>query len=180
MKNIQSLFSVTELSLPGVLLITPSLFKDGRGFFVETYNEQAFAHCGITARFVQDNLSYSTHKVLRGLHRQLEPHAQDKLVRCARGEIFDVAADVDSVSSTYGKHISVTLSAENGNMLFIPGRYAHGFCVLSIEALVEYKVTDVYTPEAATGVRFDDPVLGISWPITDPILSEQDRNWPSL
>lgn len=173
-------FSITKLVLPGVLLITPSIFNDKRGFFVETYNKEVFAQLGVVTEFVQDNLSYSVQNVLRGMHRQLAPNAQDKLVRCTRGEIFDVAADVDRASKTFGQHVSVTLTAENGNMLFVPGQYVHGFCVIGSEAIVEYKVSSVYAPESATGVRYNDPTLAISWPVACPILSAQDVALPLI
>jgi dTDP-4-dehydrorhamnose 3,5-epimerase len=173
-------YGVVELALPGVLSIAPRLFRDERGFFVETYNERAFVESGITTKFVQDNLSYSKKGVLRGLHYQSPPHAQVKLVRCAYGEILDVVADIDPRSPTFGQHIKVPLSAKSAHILYVPGEYAHGFCVLSDEALVEYKVSDFYAPEHAGGVRYDDPILSVQWPILDPILSEQDKKWPML
>ena len=173
-------FSVQELALPGVLLITPKIFRDERGFFVETYNEKAFAELGINTRFVQDNLSYSHKGVLRGLHSQTQPHAQAKLVRCASGEVFDVVADCNPSSPTYGRHVQATLKASEATMLYVPAQYYHGFCVLSEQAIVEYKVDDFYAPDCAVGVRFDDPHLAVLWPIKSPILSEQDTNWPTL
>ncbi len=173
-------FTAQELALPGVLLITPKGFRDERGFFVETYSEKAFEELGITTPFVQDNLSYSNKGALRGLHAQKPPHAQAKLVRCASGEVFDVAADCDPSSSTYGRHASVTLKANEGTMLYVPAQYYHGFCVLSEQAIVEYKASDFYAPDCAVGVRWNDPLLTIPWPVQKPILSEQDKNWPTL
>lgn len=175
-----SSFHIQELGLPGVLLLAPKRWDDARGFFMETFHQEAIAAAGITHPFPQDNLSFSKKNVLRGLHFQKKPHAQAKLVRCASGEIFDVAADHDPESATYGKHIAVTLSGEKQNMLYIPAQYAHGFCVLSDEAIVEYKVSEYYHPESASGVRYDDPTFAIPWPIHDLILSEQDMHWPLL
>ena len=168
-------FEVTELDLPGVLLIQPKVFKDDRGFFAETFRQEALAAAGITAPFVQDNLSFSRKNVLRGLHSQKKPHAQAKLVRCASGEIFDVVVDHNVDSPTFGESVSVTLSGAKQTMLYIPAQYAHGFCVLSDEAIVEYKVDDYYHPECAVGVRYDDPAFSIAWPVQHPILSEQDK-----
>lgn len=174
-----SRFDIKELALPGVLLIQPKRWDDGRGFFTETFHQEALATSGITHLFVQDNLSFSKKGVLRGLHFQKKPHAQAKLVRCASGEIVDVVADHNPDSATFGKHIAVTLSGDTQNMLYVPAEYAHGFCVLSNEAIVEYKVSDYYHPECVAGIAYNSPVLNIPWPITDPILSEQDRQWPA-
>lgn len=170
-----SSFEIHELDLPGVLLIQPKRWDDARGFFVETFQQEAFAAAGITHPFVQDNLSFSRKNVLRGLHFQKKPHGQAKLVRCVSGEIFDVAADPNPDSATFGKHVAVTLSSEKQNMLYVPAHYVHGFCVLSDEAIVEYKVSDYYHPECAFGVRYDDPVFGIEWPVQSPVLSPQDE-----
>ena len=173
-------FEIQKLDLPGVFLIQPKRYDDARGFFVETFQQEAFAAAGITHAFVQDNLSFSKKNVLRGLHFQKKPHAQAKLVRCASGEIYDVAADHNPDSATFGKHVAVTLSGEKQTMLYVPAEYVHGFCVLSDEAIVEYKVSDYYHPECASGVRYDDPVFNIAWPVSDPVLSEQDKQWPVL
>lgn len=175
-----SSFDIKELTLPGVLLIQPKRWDDERGFFVETFHQEALVAAGITHLFVQDNLSFSKKGVLRGLHFQKKPHAQAKLVRCASGEIFDVAADHNLDSATFGKYVSVTLSGEKQNMLYVPARYAHGLCVLSEEAVVEYKVSNYYHPESASGVRYDSPAFDIAWPVIDPILSEQDIKLPTL
>lgn len=176
----QSSFQVQELELPGVLLIQAKRWDDARGFFVETFHQEAMVIAGITHPFVQDNLSFSKQNVVRGLHFQKAPYAQAKLVRCAAGEIYDVVADHDRTSPTFGKHIGVMLSGQQQNMLYVPPQYAHGFCVLSDEAVVEYKVSDYYHPESASGVRYDDPTFAIQWPVHDPILSEQDSHWPLL
>ena len=155
------------------------MFADDRGFFLETYTEREFAAAGIAARFVQDNQSRSKRRVLRGLHYQLD-HPQGKLVRVTRGKIFDVAADIRAGSPTFGKWVGVVLDDEKKQALWIPAGFAHGFCVLSDEADVVYKATDFYTPSSEKGIRWDDPMLGIQWPIKDPILSEKDRNYPLL
>lgn len=175
-----SSFQIKELELPGVFLIQPKRFEDSRGFFMETFHQEVFTSAGINVVFVQDNISYSKKNVLRGLHFQKSPHAQAKLVRCVTGEIYDVVADHNPDSVTFGKHIGVTISGDTQTMLYIPARYAHGFCVLSDEALVEYKVDNYYHAESAHGVRYDDPVFGITWPVHEPILSEQDKKWPLL
>ncbi len=171
---------ITELSLPGVLVIELAHIEDARGLFVETYNESGFKERGITTKFVQDNFSLSTRNVLRGMHFQRPPHAQAKLIRCALGEVFDVIADHNPESPNYGKHVSVLLTGQEGKILYIPEQYAHGFCVLSEQAIVEYKVSDFYHPECAGGVRYDDPLFRIPWPIKEPILSEKDRALPFL
>lgn len=170
---------VEKCELPEVLLITPQVFGDDRGFFLETYSERDFATAGITGRFVQDNHSRSQRGVLRGLHYQLQ-HPQGKLVRVARGKIFDVAADIRAGSPTFGKWVGVVLDDEKNQELWIPAGFAHGFCVLSDSADVAYKATDFYTPSAERGIRWDDPLLRISWPIEQPVLSEKDLRYPLL
>jgi dTDP-4-dehydrorhamnose 3,5-epimerase len=165
--------------VPDVVLITPRVFTDDRGFFLETYSQRDFASAGITARFVQDNQSRSSRGVLRGLHYQVE-HPQGKLVRVARGKIFDVAADIRRGSPTFGKWVGQILDDEKKQALWIPEGFAHGFCVLSDEADVAYKVTDFYDPSAEHGIRWDDPSLGIEWPLTNPILSGKDLEYPPL
>jgi dTDP-4-dehydrorhamnose 3,5-epimerase len=176
----KSLFEIEELDLPGVLLIQPKKWDDERGFFMETFHQEFLVEAGVTHSFVQDNLSFSKKSVLRGLHFQKAPHAQAKLVRCVSGEVFDVAVDHNPASETFGKSVAVTLSGEKQNMLYIPAKYAHGFCVLSNEAIVEYKVSDYYRPELAGGIRYDDPRFNVAWPVQNPILSEQDKKWPIL
>lgn len=173
-------FSVKELDLPGVLSVTPTIYKDERGVSSTTYSTSELAELGISATFVEGYTSRSHKGVVRGLHYQRAPYAQDKLVRCSMGEIYAVVADYDPVSSTYKRHVAVTLSAQDGIMLFVPGMYAFGFCVTDEEALVEYKIGGPFNPEAAAGVRYDDPALAIPWPISNPIMTEKDRQWPLL
>lgn len=173
-------FEFKRLEIPDVILIKPKIFEDARGFFMETYQFSSFAAFGIKETFVQDNQSRSKYGVIRGLHYQNPPKAQGKLVRCVYGEIFDVAVDIRKGSPTYGKWVGVRLSAENKLMLYIPPGFAHGFCVLSKEADVLYKCTSEYDPSAEAGIIWNDPDIGILWPITDPIISEKDSKWPRL
>jgi dTDP-4-dehydrorhamnose 3,5-epimerase len=173
-------FTFSPTSLPGVTIVEPRVFTDHRGFFMETYRKSEFAAAGIDAEFVQDNHSRSVRGTLRGLHLQRAPKSQGKLVRVLEGEVFDVAADVRPDSPTYGVWVSVVLSAENRRSVFIPSGYAHGFCVTSPEAQILYKTTDEYAPELEWGVRWDDPLLAIRWPLSDPLLSERDQHWPLL
>lgn len=171
--------NVIETDLPGVLIIEPKVFPDARGFFVETYNKDRYVSNGILPEFVQDNLSFSTRGVLRGLHYQ-NPHAQGKLVFVLQGEVWDVAVDVRRDSAHFGQWTAVTLSSDNKKQFYIPPGFAHGFCVLSETALFTYKCTDFYHPECDGGVRWDDPTIGIQWPIKDPILSAKDKALPLL
>jgi dTDP-4-dehydrorhamnose 3,5-epimerase len=176
-----SSFNSEELNLPGVTHITPKIFTDERGLAMNAYVAKEFIDLGIMAQFVQDFVSFSKKNVIRGMHFQREPYAQDKLVRCASGRILDVAVDFDPTSKTFGTCASVELDATKGDMLFVPGKYAHGFCVLSDEgALVEYKIANDYNPDSASGVRWDDPSLKITWPVQNPILSEKDKSWPLI
>ena len=170
---------VVETSLSGVLIIEPKVFPDARGFFVETYHKERYAACGIEPDFVQDNLSYSSKGVLRGLHYQ-KPHTQGKLVYVLQGEVWDVAVDIRPGSSTFGQWTAVTLSSENRNQFYISPGFAHGFCVLSDTALFTYKCTDLYHPECDAGICWDDPDIGIKWPVTEPILSAKDEQLPIL
>ncbi|HZR58777.1 MAG TPA: dTDP-4-dehydrorhamnose 3,5-epimerase [Terriglobales bacterium] len=166
---------VTQTSLPGVLLLEPRVFADERGFFLESYNETKMAEIGIRERFVQDNHSYSSKGVLRGLHYQLR-HPQGKLIRVVSGEIFDVAVDLRRGSPTFGKWYGAMLSAENKRMLWIPPSMAHGFSVLSDRADVLYKATDFYHPESERTILWNDPQLNIGWQIKgEPIVSAKDR-----
>lgn len=173
-------FRFERLEIPEVILIEPKVFSDERGFFMETYKYSNFAAFGIKERFVQDNHSRSVKGVLRGLHYQRPPKAQGKLVRVLVGEIFDVAVDIRKGSPTYGKWVGVMLSAENRWMLYIPPGFAHGFCVLSEEAEVTYKVTEEYSPEHDAGIIWNDPEIGIDWPVEQPILSAKDAGLPPL
>ncbi len=170
---------VTELDLPGVLLIEPKVFQDERGFFMETFSAARYAEHGITCEFVQDNHSMSLKGILRGLHYQLG-RPQSKLVRVVSGEIFDVAVDLRKGSPNFGKWAEAVLSASNKHQLFIPEGFAHGFCVLSEKAEVLYKSGDYYCPEEERGIRWDDPDIAIDWPIIKPVLSEKDKNYRSL
>jgi dTDP-4-dehydrorhamnose 3,5-epimerase len=170
---------VTPTRLPEVLLVEPRVFRDARGAFFETWAAARYAEAGIPGPFVQDNISRSTRGVLRGLHLQ-HPHGQGKLVSALDGEVFDVAVDVRTSSRTFGQWVGVTLSCENGLQLWIPPGFAHGFCVLSEEATFHYKCTDAYHPECESTVRWDDPAIGIEWPVTEPILNEKDRGAPVL
>ena len=170
---------IIETSLPGVLIVEPKVFPDARGFFVETYQRERYQAMGLTAEFVQDNLSFSTRGVLRGMHCQ-NPHSQGKLVQVLQGEVWDVAVDIRRSSPYFGKWTAVTLSSEARNQFYVPPGLAHGFCVLSETALFAYKCTDYYHPTAEVGFRWDDPEVGIDWPVKEPILSEKDRKLPLL
>ena len=171
-------FRVEPLALPGVVLIEPTVHRDERGWFIETYKSSEFARAGLPDRFVQENHSRSTRGALRGLHYQRPPKAQGKLIRAVLGEVFDVAVDLRRRAPTCGRWVSVVLSAENQRLLYVPPWCAHGFCVMSAEAEVLYKVTAEYAPDHEAGVMWDDPALGIPWPIRDPILALRDRRWP--
>lgn len=171
---------VRRTELTGVVLIEPVVHVDDRGFFVETFQAQRYLEtAGISLPFVQDNHSRSRRGVLRGLHLQ-RTRPQGKLVRVARGEVFDVAADIDPASPTFRRWVGVVLSDANHHQLWIPPRYAHGHVVLSEVADVEYKCTDFYDPQSETGVIWNDPQLAIDWPITEPTLSAKDRILPTL
>ncbi|GMR05797.1 MAG: dTDP-4-dehydrorhamnose 3,5-epimerase [Gammaproteobacteria bacterium] len=170
---------VHDTHLKGVRLIVPRVFEDDRGFFLETFNSAIFEENGLPVNFVQDNHSHSSRGVLRGLHYQF-PTWQGKLVRVVTGEIFDVAVDIRPESPTFAQWYGVVLSEENKHQLYIPPGYAHGFCVLSDTVDVTYKCTALYTPAEDAGIRWDDPDIGIDWPISDPSVSEKDRNAPLL
>lgn len=172
--------NITQSDLAGVVLLTPRRFGDARGWFSETWNKRTLSDAGIDAEFVQDNHSMSAPAgTLRGLHYQAPPHAQDKLVRCTRGVIFDVAVDAREGSSTYGQWVGYELSAENGAQLYVPKGFLHGFVTRTEDAEVQYKCTDYYAPEADGGVRWDS--LGIDWGLTeDPVLSDKDRDAPAF
>lgn len=171
-------------ALDGVIEVRPRRFGDQRGWFSETYKRDAFADAGITDDFVQDNESFSAPVgTLRGLHYQLPPHAQAKLVRVLRGSILDVAVDIRRSSPTFGRHVAVVLSADEGNQLYVPAGFAHGFCTLDDDVHVVYKVTARYAPETERAIRWDDPALGIDWPGLDgrePVLSDKDAVAPLL
>ena len=174
---------IKPLAIPDVKLVIPKVFGDARGFFTETYNRRTFAAAGIPDEFVQDNHSLSRENgVVRGLHFQLAPHAQGKLVRVIKGSIFDVAVDIRSGSASYLLHVSAVLSAENHQQLYVPPGFAHGFATLEPDTEVVYKVTDFYAPAVDRGVLWNDPAIGIAWPVAAgaAILSEKDRNAPLL
>jgi dTDP-4-dehydrorhamnose 3,5-epimerase len=173
-------FEFVPLDIPDVVLVRPTRLTDSRGFFQESYRESAFAEAGIVARFVQDNVARSTRNVLRGLHYQIPPAAQGKLVGAMSGRIFDVAVDLRVGATTFGRWVGATLDAESGELLWIPPGFAHGYVVLSDMADVHYKVTAEYRPELDRGVRWDDPTLGVVWPVQDPIVSEKDLKQPTL
>ncbi len=173
-------FRFTETELPGLLLVEESRHADERGFFSETYRRSAFREAGVDAEFVQDNHARSRRGVLRGLHYQLPPRAQGKLVRVVRGEVFDVAVDLRRGSPTRGRWAGVRLDGEAGRMLWIPPGFAHGYAVLSEEADLLYKVTEEYAPELERGVRWDDPEVGVAWPLEAPLLSGKDLALPPL
>lgn len=173
-------FDFQPLTIPDVVLIAVREFADDRGFFMETYKHSAFAANGIAACFVQDNYARSRRGVLRGLHYQLNPAAQGKLVAVLQGEAFDVAVDIRKGSPTYGRWVGEVLSAENRRMLYIPPGFAHGYCVLTDAADMAYKVTAEYAPDLDRGIRWNDPAIGIDWPVSDPILSAKDAALPNL
>ena len=173
---------VVETGIPGLLIVEPDVYRDGRGRFCETYRESRYVEAGIAARFVQDNESVSSKGVLRGLHWQAAQMAQAKLVRVVRGAVWDVAVDIRRGSPTFGRHVAATLTGENARQFFIPRGFAHGFIVLEDDTLFSYKCDNLYCPESERGIRFDDPELGIVWPdIGVPLkLSEKDTRHPLL
>ena len=173
-------FSFTKASIPDVILVEPKSFSDERGFFLENFKESDFKNNGISTKFVQDNFSHSTKGVLRGLHFQKNPKAQAKLVFVTKGKILDVVVDIRKNSSTFKKWYSKILSDENHNLLFVPEGFAHGFCVLSGEADVFYKVTREYSEEDERGIIWNDPDIGIKWPIDNPLISKKDSELPLL
>jgi dTDP-4-dehydrorhamnose 3,5-epimerase len=171
--------NVLVTDLPGVVIVEPQVHADGRGCFFESYHARRYADAGLPDQFVQDNHSCSARGTIRGLHYQLR-RPQAKLVRVIRGAIFDVAVDIRRGSSTFGRWVGVELSADNKRQLFIPAGFAHGFCVLADVSEVEYKCTDYYVPDDQRGVLWNDPAIGVSWPVADPMLSEKDRTYPPL
>jgi dTDP-4-dehydrorhamnose 3,5-epimerase len=174
---------VEDTAIPAVKIVTPKKFGDHRGFFSEVYSVKAWREAGLEYEFVQDNHSYSAEAgVIRGLHFQIEPFGQDKLVRVARGRVLDVAVDLRRGSPSFGRHVAVELSAENWRQLLVPVGFAHGFCTLEPNCEVLYKVTNLYSPAHDRGLAFDDPALGIDWRIdlAKAVLSEKDRRHPRL
>ena len=173
-------FTFEKTDLPDVILITPRVFKDDRGYFFETYKKSDFVANGIAEEFVQENRSFSIKGVLRGLHYQIHPHAQGKLVACASGSIFDVAVDIRRDSPHFGQWVGFDLTGENGNMLYLPPGFAHGFYTLSDSAQVVYKVTAEYAPHHEAGIMWNDPEIGIEWPAGRVVLSGRDEEHPGL
>ena len=173
-------FSFLNLKIPDVKLVIPNQHSDERGYFLENYKESEFFANEIKTKFVQDNFSHSVKGVLRGLHYQKNPKAQAKLVSSLRGEIFDVAVDVRKNSPTFGQWVGEILSDENHKSLYIPEGFAHGFCVLTEEADVFYKVNNEYSPENERGIIWNDPEININWPIDVPILHDKDSKLPLL
>jgi len=170
---------VQKSILPGVVIVTPKVFRDDRGFFMETFNQSEYSQHGLPDEFVQDNHSRSSKGVIRGLHYQY-PLWQGKLVRVIYGEIFDVAVDIRRDSPTFSKWFGIYLNAESLQQLYIPPGYAHGFCVVSETADVVYKCTTTYRPRDDAGIRWNDPDIAVDWPVSDPVVSEKDQSAPLL
>ena len=173
---------IIKTDIEGVIIIKPQIFKDSRGYFFESFSQREFNEKVTPIQFVQDNESCSSYGVMRGLHFQKPPYSQSKLVRCVKGSVLDVAIDIRKGSPTYGKHVAVELSAENHLQFFIPKGFAHGYAVLSKEAIFQYKCDEFYTPKSEGGIQLMDESLGINWPISadDAILSDKDKKYPKL
>jgi dTDP-4-dehydrorhamnose 3,5-epimerase len=172
---------IIDTEIPEVKIIEPDVFGDQRGWFMESYSKQKFSDLGITADFIQDNHSFSAEKgTLRGIHFQNNPKAQVKLTRCISGTVMDIIVDLRKSSPTYKKWVSIELSAENKRLAFAPRGFGHGFVTLTENVNFQYKVDEYYSPEHDRSIRFDDPEIGIDWGITDPILSDKDKNAPLL
>jgi len=170
---------VIETDIEGVLIIEPQVFEDRRGCFLETYHNNRFKAAGLSATFVQDNLSFSVKGTLRGMHFQVKP-PQAKLVQAITGEIFDVAVDIRPGSSTFGQWVGVRLSEQNRRQVLLAQGFAHGFCVLSETAYIAYKCSQYYMPDDESGILWSDPAIGIDWPVKDPIISDKDSRLPCL
>ncbi|MEM2160921.1 MAG: dTDP-4-dehydrorhamnose 3,5-epimerase [Candidatus Nitrosotenuis sp.] len=173
-------FTFKTLQIPDVMVVEPRTFSDERGFFLENFKESEFSAKGITAKFVQDNISYSTYGVIRGLHFQKQPKEQAKLITVIKGKVFDVAVDIRKNSPTYGRWVGEILSEDNHKSLYIPEGFAHGFCSLNKESILFYKVTNEYSREHERGIIWNDPTLNIQWPVEKPIISDKDKELPSL
>lgn len=171
--------NVEPTRIPDVVLLTPTVHRDARGAFLEAWNARDFIDTGLGAKWVQDNVAESTQGVLRGLHCQVKL-AQAKLVRCVHGEVFDVSVDVRASSQTFGQWVGVRLNAQSHQALWVPKGFAHGYCALSAHAVIHYKVTEYYAPEHERVLRWDDPDVGIQWPVGSPVLSERDQNGVAL
>jgi len=161
-------------------MLTPRIWPDDRGFFMENYTKKEFEELGLGVEFVQDNTVRSTKGILRGMHATKSPHTQVKLVRCLEGEIFDVAVDARKNSPTYGQWVGAHLTAEGMEMLYVPAGFLHGYQVLSDKSLVHYKQSDYYFPDLDLGMRYDDPLVGIDWPLKEAIVNERDKTWPDF
>ena len=172
-------FERIDTTIEGLVLVQPQVISDDRGFFFESYRRTEYAKLGIDVEFVQDNHSRSTRGTIRALHFQLHP-GQAKLIRCARGSVYDVAVDLRKGSPTYGQYEAFVLSDKNAHQVFIPVGFAHGFCVTSEEADVAYKVSSYYDPQTERGIAWDDPAIGVQWPVDQPLVSERDRGNPRL
>ncbi len=173
-------FQFERLTIPEVILVTPEVFRDERGFFAEVYKYPEFAQAGIKAQFLQVNHSKSQKNVVRGLHYQKSPMAQAKLVRVIAGEIFDVAVDIRKGSPSFGKWVGVKLNSQDLKMLYIPEGFAHGFCVLADNTEVVYYTSNVYAPETERGLAWNDPHIDIKWPVKAPVISKKDSNYPAF
>jgi len=173
-------FDFRPLEIPDVVLVRPTRRGDARGFFAETYRASVFAEAGIPGPFVQDNLARSGPRVVRGLHYQLPPHPQGKLIQVLRGAVLDVVVDLRRHSATFGRWLACQLSAEGGELLWVPPGFAHGYAVLGDGADLAYKVTAEYRPELDRGIRWNDPDVGVAWPFADPELSARDKELPLL
>lgn len=177
------MIEVVKTEIPGVLIIEPKVFGDDRGYFMESFNAREFTEkTGMKVNFVQDNESKSRYGVLRGLHFQLPPYTQSKLVRVVKGKVLDVAVDIRKGSPTYGKYVACEMTGENKRQFFVPKGFAHGFCVLSDEAVFQYKCDDFYHPESEGAIAWNDPDIAIKWPVEEEkvILSEKDKHHPNL
>ena len=170
---------INELGLKGLFLLQPEVFRDERGFFMETWNTRKYGQLGLLTTFVQDNLSRSSKGTLRGLHYQ-KPRTQGKLVYVLEGKVWDCSVDLRLDSPTFGKWAGITLDSDSGSQLYIPPGFAHGFCTISEEALFFYKCTDFYSPDDERGIAWNDPQLKIDWPVSNPLLSPKDRGYPNL
>jgi len=170
---------ITKTALDGILILEPRVFSDGRGRFLETWSKERYEAAGIGSVFVQDNVSYSIKGTLRGLHFQ-NPHGQGKLVQVYKGTVFDVAVDIRLSSPSFGKWFGVELSGDNHRQMYIPAGFAHGFCVLSDDAIFSYKCTDYYTPSCEGGIIWNDPEIGIDWPVDKPLLSDKDMAYQTI
>ena len=173
---------IIKTAIDGLLIIKPKVFKDARGYFFESFSQREFEKKVRQINFVQDNESMSSYGVMRGLHFQRPPYSQSKLVRCVKGKVLDVAVDIRKSSPTFGQYVAVELSEENKKQLFIPRGFAHGFVVLSDEAIFTYKVDNIYAPQADAGIIYNDPKIGVNWMIDskDVLLSEKDTKHPTL